>query len=209
MIQHADMPERERRLYRDLDVEVDRYLYYYKGPPAVLHLWCDVSRDGKQESMPVFSTPLADWARPQQHIRRSGAIYMSYRFAVTPFDHKTVLRVSFDVPEQWSGVRYREPGPKVDIPFDKGAIQAVPGGSCSGKLACGQTMVLYEHAYYTEDHPDVPRLKTGKAVTFNREPGPGKVVLKLKIRLTQFDPSRPEFAARRRDGNVASMDIGW
>jgi hypothetical protein len=185
-----------------LDLNLEHYRYYYEGPPVILHAWFDVYRNGERQKMTVVSVPLRPEKPSGQRVVAHGDLWISHGFRVKPFDLKTVLKMWFDAPG-WSFAR--------QVEFDKRSMMYADGMRTGGRLVPGETEMLREFAYYTEDHPAfVESKRSGNPPTLSctSTPGVGKTTVQVKVRVTPFDPRVQQVAkATRRDGTVDTMYI--
>lgn len=186
-----------------LDVHLERYRYYYEGPPVVFHVWCDVKRNGERLSMPVTSVPLRPRKPSGQHVVAYGEAGFADGLRVNPVELTTELRMWFTMTDWSTGWK---------VPFDKRCMTYFEMLSEPQRLTPGETIVIREFAYYTEDHPAYEEAKQSGnpvSITYTVDPGVGKTTVQVKVRVTPYDPGVPSQLLRttRRDGTVDTAPL--
>ena len=198
----APLTQQEAEWSRHLDVRLSKYYYRYQGPPALLHFWADINRNGQPVTAPVYSIILADRERPTAHVNMSGVVLISQRYEPSPEDKPAPLSICIDA---------RECGTfKMRLPFEQRVFYSGEGHGCGeGRFELDQAKLLESFYFYTQDHEDYKRMtsKEGGSFTFDDVPGPGKTVLTFRTRITGFDPSLP-LTAVRQNGCRGTHNIG-
>ncbi len=201
-IARVELNEAQQEWSTHLDVGLKKYYYRYAGPPALLHMWIDVNRNGTPAASPIISMILANRERPQSDVNMSGIVLVSERSMPASSGQAALSRFCIDV--RGSGTY------TLNVPFEQG-IFYVHGGVWASprRLEFDRTWGFESVAYYTKDHAYYKKKVSGEPydATFTVDPGPGKTVLTFKTRLTAFNPKLP-FVTVRENGSRDSMGIG-